>query len=85
MNQIESDRACRTHGRPEKCIRIYVGESEENGPLGRTRHRWEDNIKINRNEVGSEVVDKIHISGYEPVASCCEHGKEPSGFMIRIY
>jgi hypothetical protein len=26
-----------------------VGKSEGNRPLGRTKHEWEDNIKIKRN------------------------------------
>jgi hypothetical protein len=25
--------------------RLLVGKSEESAPLGRSRHRWEDNIK----------------------------------------
>jgi hypothetical protein len=40
-------------GRRGDC-RVLVGKLEEVRPLGRPRHRWEDNIKINlsRNEVG---------------------------------
>jgi hypothetical protein len=27
--------------------RVMAGKPEEKRPLGRTRHRWEDNIKMN--------------------------------------
>jgi hypothetical protein len=29
-----------------------VGRSERKGPFGRPRHRWEDNMKMNLQEVG---------------------------------
>jgi hypothetical protein len=32
--------------------RILVGKPEGNGPLGRSRRRWEDNIKMNLREMG---------------------------------
>ena len=31
---------------------ILVGKREGNSPLGRPRHRWEDNIKMDLQEVG---------------------------------
>ena len=33
--------------------RVLVGKSEGKRPLGRPRHRWEDNIKLDLREVGS--------------------------------
>jgi hypothetical protein len=36
---------------------ILVGKSEGESPLGRTRRRWEDNIKINIREIWLEYVD----------------------------
>jgi hypothetical protein len=32
--------------------RVLVGRSEGKRPLGRTRRRWEDNIKMDLREVG---------------------------------
>jgi hypothetical protein len=32
--------------------RVLVGKSVGKTPLGRSRHRWEDNIKIDVQEVG---------------------------------
>ena len=33
--------------------RVLVGKPEGKRPLGRPRHRWEDNIKMNLQEVGT--------------------------------
>jgi len=35
--------------------RVLVGKPEGKRPLGRPRHRWEDNIKMNLQEVGGVV------------------------------
>jgi len=32
--------------------RVLVGKPEGRGQLGRARHRWEDNIKMDLQEVG---------------------------------
>ena len=32
--------------------RVLVGKPEKKRPLGRPRHRWEDNIKMDLQEVG---------------------------------
>ena len=32
--------------------RVLVGKPEGKRPLGRLRHRWEDNIKMNLQDVG---------------------------------
>jgi len=32
--------------------RVLVGKPEEKRPLGRSRRRWEDNIKMDLQEVG---------------------------------
>jgi hypothetical protein len=36
---------------------ILVGTSEGKRSLGRLKHRWEDNIKMNLREIGCEIVD----------------------------
>jgi hypothetical protein len=35
----------------EECIQRFVVEPERKRPLGRNRHRWEDNIKMDLQEV----------------------------------
>jgi hypothetical protein len=39
-----------------------VGKSEGKSPLGRLRHRWEDNIRLDLREVGWESVDWMHLA-----------------------
>jgi hypothetical protein len=55
-------RACGTHGERRNAYRILVGKSEENRPLGRTRGRWEDNIKMNLREIGWVRMDWIDLA-----------------------
>jgi hypothetical protein len=43
-------RVCRTHGEKRNAYRILVENPEGKRPLGRARHMWEHNIKI-ENEV----------------------------------
>jgi hypothetical protein len=40
-----------------KCIGNVVGKTAGKTQLGRPRHRWEYNIKINTKEIGCEGVD----------------------------
>jgi hypothetical protein len=41
-----------------KCVyRLLVGKLERKRQLGRTRRRWEDNIKMDLQEVGCECMD----------------------------
>jgi hypothetical protein len=42
--------------------RILVEESEGKRPVGRYKCRWEDNIKMDLNEIGCEDVNWIHVS-----------------------
>ena len=35
--------------------RVLLGKPEEKRPLGRPRHRWEDNIKVDLQEVGTLI------------------------------
>jgi len=41
--------------------RVLVGKPEGKTPLGRPRLRWEDNIKIDLQEVGCGVMDWIEL------------------------
>jgi hypothetical protein len=42
--------------------RILVGKPEGRSPLGRPRHRWEDNIKMALQEVGCGGMDRIDLA-----------------------
>jgi hypothetical protein len=43
-------------------LKILVGISQEKISVGRPRHPWEDNIKMDIREVGCEVLDWIVIT-----------------------
>jgi hypothetical protein len=57
---------------------FLVGKSEGKRPLGRPRLRWEDNIKMNLQEVGCRIMDWIDLAEDRQVAGTCECGNEPS-------
>ena len=42
--------------------RVLVGKPEGKRPLGRPRHRWEDNIKMDLQEVGCGGVDWVQLA-----------------------
>jgi hypothetical protein len=45
-------RACNMHGGKRIAYRILVGKPEGKRPLGRSRCRWEDNIRMVVREIG---------------------------------
>ena len=42
--------------------RVLVGKPEGKRPLGRPRHRWEDNIKMDLQEVGGVCGDWMELA-----------------------
>jgi hypothetical protein len=42
--------------------KILVGTPEGKGPLGRLRHRWEDNIEMDLREIGWGGMDWIDLA-----------------------
>ena len=42
--------------------RVLLGKSEGKRPLGRPRHRWEDNIKMDLQEVGCGDMEWIELA-----------------------
>jgi hypothetical protein len=49
-------------GKVRGAYNILVGRPEGRRPMGRLRHRWEDNIKIDLWEIGFGDVDWIHLA-----------------------
>jgi hypothetical protein len=49
-------------GKERVVYRILVGKPEGKRPLGRPNHRWEDNIKMDLQEVGCGGMDWIGLA-----------------------
>jgi len=49
-------------GERRDVYRVLMGKPEENRPLRRPRHRWEDNIKMDLQEVGCGDMDWIQLA-----------------------
>jgi hypothetical protein len=49
-------------GETRNVYRLLVGKPEGKRPLGRTRRRWVDNIKMDLLEIGVSVVDWIGLT-----------------------
>jgi hypothetical protein len=60
-------------GEERKVNKVLVGKPKGKRPLGRQRHRWEDEIRMDLGGCGLDSTG----SGQEPVAGCCECDDEP--------
>jgi len=76
----EMGRACGTYGEGRSMYRVLVGKPEGRRLVGRPRHRWEDNIKMDLQEVGcgGYGLDRAG-SGSGQGVGTCECGNETSG------
>ena len=54
--------ACSAYGERLGVYRVLVGNPEGKRSLGRPRHRWEDNIKMDLHEVGCGGMDWIELA-----------------------
>jgi hypothetical protein len=54
--------SCSAYGLGERRIHGFVGKPEGKRPLGRPRDRWEDNIKMDLQEVGCGGMDWIELA-----------------------
>ena len=64
--------ACSMYGGRRDVHRVLVGKPEGRRPLGKPRHRWEDNIKLDLQAVRCGGMDWIELAG------CCKCNDEPS-------
>ena len=65
-------------GERRYAYRILMGRPEGKRLLERPSRRWEDNIKMDLQEVGCGGMDWIELAKGQ-VAGTCECGDEPSG------
>jgi hypothetical protein len=62
MKEDEVGGTCGTHGEGRGVYRVLVGRPECMKPLGRPRHRWEDNIKLDLREIGIHGANWIRMA-----------------------
>jgi hypothetical protein len=55
-------RAYSTYGQRRGVYRVLVGKTEGKRPLGGPMRRWEDNIKMDLQQVGCEGMDWIELA-----------------------
>jgi len=63
----------------ERCIQGFGREPEGKRPLGRPRRKWEDNIKLDLQEVGWWPWTGLIWLRIVRVMGTCKCGKKPSG------
>jgi len=56
--------ACGAYGGGESCAQGSGGETWGKEPLGRPRRRWEDNMKMDLQEVGGDCGDWMELTQY---------------------
>jgi hypothetical protein len=54
--------ACSSDGEGRGVYKVLAGKHEGKRPLGRTRYRWEDNIKMELQELGYGSMDWIELA-----------------------
>jgi hypothetical protein len=62
IEKNETDGACSTNGEKRGVYRVLVGKPEGKRPLGRPRRRWEDNIRMDLQEMGCGCEDWIGLA-----------------------
>ena len=62
IKKNEVGRACSKYGERRGIHRVLVGKPEGKRQLGRPRHRWEDNIKMDVQEVGCWSTNWIELA-----------------------
>ena len=56
------DEACSAYGERRDTYRVLVGKPEGKRPLGRPRRRWENNMKMDLQEMGCGGVDRMELA-----------------------
>jgi hypothetical protein len=57
-----------------------VGRPKGKRLLGRPRHRWDNNNKMDLREIGLDGANWIQLA---PMANFCEHSTEPLGSIMK--
>ncbi|KAJ4435558.1 hypothetical protein ANN_18174 [Periplaneta americana] len=72
-------------GESRNPYRVLVGRPEGKRSLGRSRRRWEDNIKMDLREMGYDDRDWINLAQDRDQWRAYANGNEPPGSLNAIY
>jgi hypothetical protein len=64
IEKNEMGGACSAYRERRDIYKILVGKSEGKGPLGRSRRRWKDHIKMDFQDVGYGDMNWINLAQY---------------------
>jgi hypothetical protein len=67
-------RKCSMPGRHKKFIQNFGQKASKEGPLGRLRHRWDHNIKVNFKEIWCEGTAWVYLASLDE-GSCKYNNK----------
>jgi hypothetical protein len=62
IEKNEMSGTCNTYGKRRGVYRGFLGKPEVQKPVGRPRRRWEDNIKVDLQEVECGGMDWVDLS-----------------------
>jgi hypothetical protein len=62
MKEDEVGGTCGTHGEGRGVYSVLVGRPEVKRTLGRAKHRWEDNIKMDLREIAIDRANWIRLA-----------------------
>jgi hypothetical protein len=62
QNLVLNFKPLHTYGEERGVDRVLLGKPEGTRPLGRPRRRWEDNIKMDLQEVGGSCGDWMELA-----------------------
>jgi hypothetical protein len=66
-------------GAKRNVYRILVGKPDGKRPLGSSRFKWVDNIKMDLREIGWYGMDWIDLAQDKHHWRACEHSNDPLG------
>jgi len=62
MEEVERGKVCGTYEEKRKTYSVLFGKPDGRSPLGRSRLRWKNNIKIDLQKIVSEVFSVISLA-----------------------
>ena len=69
----------------KSAFKILIGTPTGNRSLGSPRRRWQDNIKMDLNEIGTNTRNRVDSVQDKDYWNYCEFGFKPPGFISHSF